>query len=180
MSDIISYLVSNHYFQMNNLIQIHTDIDARVNAIRKNYTNWQCKMGCDGCCKKLAEIPSLTQDEWDLLCIGLNQLSSKILNEITETVTKLEPAQFIVCPMLDKSLGICQVYDYRPIACRTYGYYVQYDKGLYCHDILEQVDNGELNNVVWGNQNTIDRQLNHLGNSKLLTEWFRDRVSSND
>lgn len=159
---------------MNKLTQLHEDIDARVNVIRENHATWQCKIGCDGCCHRLAEIPQLTSSEWNLLRDGLTNLSPEILNEITQTVAELstQSSHFVVCPMLDKSQGICRVYEYRPVACRTYGYYVQHDKGLYCSAILEQVNNGELDEVVWGNQNTIDRQLNHLGDSKTLTEWF--------
>ena len=74
--------------------------------------------------------------------------------------------------MLDKSKGICRVYDHRPVACRTYCYYVQHDKGLYCNDILDRVTSGVLKDVVWGNQNTIDRQLSSFGDTKDLTEWF--------
>jgi Fe-S-cluster containining protein len=161
---------------MNKLIQLHEDIDTRVNAIRESHTNWQCKMGCDGCCKRLAEIPQLTSSEWDLLRIGLTNLSPEIREEITQTVAKLSAhsTQFVICPMLDKSQGNCRVYEHRPVACRTYGYYVQHDKGLYCNDILERVSSGELDKVVWGNQNTIDRQLKRLGDSKDLTQWFAD------
>jgi hypothetical protein len=34
------------------------------------------------------------------------------------------------------------------------------------------VTSGELNEVVWGNQNTIDRRLSSFGDTKDLTEWF--------
>jgi Fe-S-cluster containining protein len=76
--------------------------------------------------------------------------------------------------MLDKSAGACRVYAYRPIACRTYGFYVQHQHGLYCQDIELLVKAGVLNNVVWGNQNTIERRLSRLGESKKLTEWFAE------
>ena len=158
---------------MNKLIQLHTDIDRRVNAIRENNTGWQCKMGCDGCCHKLASIPQLTSVEWELLCEGLANLPAEIQQEINQAVTALlAQSTPFVCPMLDQSKGSCRVYAYRPVACRTYGYYVQHDKGLYCNDILERVNDGALNNVVWGNQNVVERQLNRLGNTKDLTEWF--------
>jgi len=134
---------------MNKLIQLHADIDARVNSIREENSDWQCKMGCDGCCHRLAEIPRLTEAEWDLLRDGLSDLPAEILQEITQTVAELSTqlTPFVVCPMLDKSAGACRVYEYRPVACRTYGYYVQHDKGLYCHDILERVTSGELNEL---------------------------------
>lgn len=159
---------------MNKLIQLHNDIDVRVQAIRENYVDWQCKMGCDSCCHRLAEIPRLTRAEWDFLRDGLSALPTEILSQITQTVAELakQSTQFVICPMLDKSKGACMVYAHRPVACRTYGYYDQHDKGLYCNDILERVISGVLNEVVWGNQNTIDRQLSSFGNTRDLTEWF--------
>lgn len=159
---------------MNKLTQLHTNIDSRVASIRENNKDWQCKMGCDGCCHRLAEIPRLTVAEWNLLHNGLTALPLEIQQEIIQNVVALteQTAQFIVCPMLDKSKGICRVYDHRPVACRTYGYYVKHDKGLYCNDILDRVTSGVLKDVVWGNQNTIDRQLSSFGDTKDLTEWF--------
>lgn len=155
----------------NKLIQLHKDIAARVNAIREENSDWQCKMGCDGCCHRLAEVPRLTAEEWDLL---QTNLSTEIRERIIQNMNALAKREsgFVVCPMLDKSAGACRVYEYRPVACRTYGYYVQHDKGLYCNDILERVTSGVLNEVVWGNQNTIDRQLNRFDDSRDLTEWF--------
>jgi Fe-S-cluster containining protein len=160
---------------MNKLLQLHTDIDTRVNAIRESNADWQCKMGCDGCCHRLAQVPQLTTVEWDLLRTGLATLSLEIQQEISQAVANLSDwssTSFVVCPMLDEVKGTCRVYDYRPVACRTYGYYVQHDKGLYCNDILERVTSGVLKDVVWGNQNTIDRQLSCLGDTKNLSEWF--------
>jgi Fe-S-cluster containining protein len=74
--------------------------------------------------------------------------------------------------MLNQSLGACRVYAHRPVACRTYGFYVQRDKGLYCTDIEARVSEGDWATVVWGNHDVIDRQLNALGDSRDLTEWF--------
>jgi Fe-S-cluster containining protein len=64
------------------------------------------------------------------------------------------------------------VYAYRPVACRTYGFYVQRDKGLYCKDIETRVANGDWSGVVWGNQDPVDRRLGGLGDARDLTEWF--------
>jgi Fe-S-cluster containining protein len=74
--------------------------------------------------------------------------------------------------MLDKAAGACLIYAYRPVACRTYGFYVERDKGLYCHDIELRVEQGELNNVVWGNHDTVNRHLDKLGDKRNLVEWF--------
>ncbi|MBS1157671.1 MAG: hypothetical protein H6R15_90 [Proteobacteria bacterium] len=79
-----------------------------------------------------------------------------------------------VCPLLEPSTGACPVYLQRPVACRSYGFYVQRDRGLYCRDIESRVADGSLADVVWGNHDAIDRQLGELGESRPLTEWFAD------
>jgi Fe-S-cluster containining protein len=84
----------------------------------------------------------------------------------------------IVCPLLDKSTGTCRVYLYRPIACRTYGFFVQRDKGLYCKDIEAQVARGELSDVVWGNEDAIGQRLKGMGETRELTVWFAEWKAS--
>ncbi len=161
---------------MKTLIELHNDIEARVQAIRDDNPDWLCQMGCDGCCHRLAQIPELTPAEWALLEKGLSTLSPATRQEIRKNVAMLatQLPRFIVCPMLDNKAGTCMVYAYRPIACRTYGFYVQRDKGLYCHDIESRVEQGELNSVVWGNHDVIDRCLDKFGQKRNLVEWFDD------
>ena len=166
---------------MNTLNHLYADIDERVSAISASQLDWPCRMGCDGCCRRLAEIPQLTMAEWDLLREGLVLLPPEQLQGIVRDVAKLskQSSRPIVCPMLDQSLGSCTVYGHRPAACRTYGFYVQRDKGLYCKDIQTRVDDGDWSEVVWGNQDTIDRRLSGLGETRELTEWF-ERLSCDD
>ena len=78
----------------------------------------------------------------------------------------------LVCPLLDPASGACPVYAARPVACRTYGFYVQRELGLYCHDIESRVADGALADVVWGNQDAVDRELAGLGETRSLIEWF--------
>lgn len=159
---------------MNTLSQIHADIDARVQTISDENSDWLCRMGCDDCCRRLAEIPRLTAKEWDLLKNGLTVLPTKQLLDIGRGITALaeQTSRPVICPMLNPSQGACMVYAHRPVACRTYGFYVQRDKGLYCKDIESRVAQGDWATVVWGNHDAIDRQLNALGDSRDLTEWF--------
>ena len=159
---------------MKTLTELHDDIDVRVHAIRLENPDWLCKMGCDGCCHRLAQIPQLTREEWTLLREGLATLSDEKQQEIRQNVAtlSLQSPRLIVCPMLDKAAGACLIYAYRPVACRTYGFYVERDKGLYCHDIELRVEQGELNNVVWGNHDTVNRHLDKLGDKRNLVEWF--------
>ena len=161
---------------MQALFQLHQDIDERVNDIREHHSDWQCRMGCDLCCRRLAEIPSLTRTEWDLLKAGLLTLSPAQLEDVRQKIRALAEQQTrpFVCPLLNESAGTCSLYEYRPVACRTYGFYVQRDLGLYCNEIKTEVEQGTLADVVWGNHDTIDRRLNALGDTLDLTEWFTE------
>jgi Fe-S-cluster containining protein len=159
---------------MNTLTQLHADIEARVQAIRDEHSDWLCGLGCDGCCHRLAEIPLLTAAEWDWLRKGLAALSPELLQEIGLDIAALaeQSSRPIVCPLLDSSTGACRVYAHRPVACRTYGFYVQRDLGLYCKEIESRVAGGDWADVLWGNQDAIDRDLCGLGDIRELTEWF--------
>lgn len=153
---------------------LHADIDARVASIRENRPDWLCGKGCDGCCRSLADIPRLTAAEWELLREGLARLAPERLAEIARDTAALagQTARPVVCPMLDRATGACPVYAERPVACRSYGFYAQRDKGLYCREIEARVDAGALADVVWGNHDAIDRQLAGFGDRRSLDEWF--------
>jgi Fe-S-cluster containining protein len=161
--------------KMNKLSKLHADIELRVQIIRNSHADWLCGLGCDSCCHRLSEIPLLTITEWDLLKEGLAALPPEQLLEIGQDITALteQTSRPIVCPILDRSAGACRVYAHRPVACRTYGFYVQRDKGLYCKDIESRVAHGDWAEVVWGNQDAIDHRLSGLGDTRELTQWFR-------
>jgi Fe-S-cluster containining protein len=116
----------------------------------------------------------LTGKEWALLQQGLAALPPERLRDIGLGIVALagQVSRPVVCPMLDREKGACQVYAHRPVACRTYGFYVQRDLGLYCKDIESLVEEGALAEVVWGNHDVIDRRLGDLGDSRELPEWF--------
>ena len=157
------------------LFQLHGDIDARVHAIRADRPDWPCAKGCDSCCRRLAAEPALTAAEWALLRAALAALPAQRLGEIRQKMLALAAAQPsfpVVCPLLDPASGACPVYVARPVACRTYGFYVQRELGLYCREIELQVADGALADVVWGNHDVVDQRLAGLGEVRALSEWF--------
>ena len=165
---------------MNKLFQLHAEIDARVTTIRSAQPEWLCGKGCGHCCQRLAEIPQLTITEWAWLREGLAALSAQQLHEISQNMAALtvQTTRPVICPLLDRENQSCPVYLQRPVACRTYGFYVQRELGLYCQGIEAQVAAGTLDNVVWGNHDAIDHQLAGLGETRALTEWFAQWIKS--
>ena len=156
------------------LRSLHTDIDTRVQSIREDRADWPCAKGCDRCCHELADVPQLTETEWVLLREGLAALPDEQLAAIRAEIARLAEDQSrpVTCPLLDRTSGACPVYLQRPVACRTYGFYVQRDLGLYCSDIETRVAAKTLDDVVWGNQDAIDRALAALGDKRSLVKWF--------
>lgn len=159
---------------MNPIAQLHADIDARVTAIRDEHPDWLCRRGCDNCCRRLAEVPRITAEEWGLLQQGLAVLPPERLRKIGREIAALAElaSRPVVCPLLDREQGACLVYAHRPVACRTYGFYVERGLGLYCKDIEARVAAGDWADVVWGNHDAIDQRLAGLGEVRPLTEWF--------
>ena len=164
---------------MAKLIQLHVDIDERVQTILGDRSDWLCAKGCDSCCRQLAEVPQLTLAEWDLLREGLQDLTPERRQEVSNNMATLTQSRPIICPMLDLTAGTCPVYAQRPVACRTYGFYMLRDKGLYCSDIKARVDDGTLADVVWGNHYAIDQQLSGFGETRSLTDWFECWIAAN-
>lgn len=156
------------------LFKLHVDIDERVARIRQHAVDWPCAKGCDSCCRQLADVPQLTAAEWDGLRTALATLPAQQRAEIRWRMAELptDRPPRLTCPLLDPASGACPVYAQRPVACRTYGFYVQRDKGLYCADIEARVTQGELSEVIWGNHEVVERQLASLGETRSLSDWF--------
>jgi Fe-S-cluster containining protein len=132
-------------------------IDKRVAAIRAERPDWPCAKGCDHCCRSLPHLPTITKAEWDRLALNEEQRTRVLAASTAAPVT---------CPLLGPD-GACTVYDRRPIACRTYGYYVERDAGLHCGQIDPDWP------VTWGNGEAINADLRALGEARSLAEWAR-------
>jgi len=155
------------------LVRLHEDIEKRVRHVRETSADWQCSKGCAACCHQLADVPRLTSAEWELLSAGLAALPAPRRDTILQALASLgdDGHRPIACPMLDPPTQACLVYLHRPVACRSYGFYVQRDRGLYCSDIADREARGEFADVIWGNHDVVDRQLAELGDTRAITEW---------
>jgi Fe-S-cluster containining protein len=156
------------------LVTLHREIDSRTREIATSHGDWPCRKGCDACCRRLAELPRLIRPEWELLEEGLARLPAETQQEIAARIGALLQAKGTICPFLDRAAGSCLVYEHRPAACRTYGFYVERDRGLYCGQIEAQVDSGAMAEVVWGNAAGVEARLDEFGKKIGLLDWFSD------
>lgn len=76
----------------------------------------------------------------------------------------------MTCALLDRESGACRIYEARPIACRTYGFYAERDKVLGCGRIEAIAE--ERSDVLWGNHAAVERELSELGEARPLSEWL--------
>lgn len=148
------------------LLAIHEDIDRRARTTASERAWWPCRRGCDLCCHRLAAIPRLVREEWELLREGLDALPAEARAEVDARIAALALAEregrlprHITCPMLDEREGACRVYAHRPTACRTYGFYVERGIGLHCDMITTAVAERPDDRVVWGNAESVDAAL---------------------
>lgn len=146
---------------------LHSEIDSRASEIRRA-ADWPCREGCDACCRRLGGEMLLTRAEWELLWEGMERLEAHGRRIEISTTGR-------TCPFLDPDAGACLVYDYRPVACRTYGFYVERDQGLYCAELQARVERGEYRDAVWGNAAAIEARLDALGPRLTLTKWLEVR-----
>jgi len=110
------------------LTELRELVAERCGRIAEEHGDWPCRRGCAECCRRLAALPSLTRAEWE----SLQQAIEESLPDWRERVAPLVaavPAAPVTCPFLDRDSGACLVYEARPLACRTYGFYRERDKG---------------------------------------------------
>lgn len=157
---------------MSALVVIDAAVAARCTATTAAFPDWPCRAGCADCCRSLAQLPALTAEEWTRLEAAIPPAHRSAIDQRIRGL--LDTQGPYTCPWLDPILNRCLVYEARPVACRTYGFYVERDKGLYCGQIENRAATGELDQLVWGNQVTVDEQLDALGPRIAL----RDRLLS--
>lgn len=151
------------------------EIAARAEAIAEAAGSWPCRAGCDDCCRSLARPPQLTAAEWRRLAAAIDALPEATRDEVGRCVAAMPAEGPLVCPLLDRERGRCLVYEARPVACRTYGFYVRRDHDLVCGKVEAHAAGRE---VVWGNHEAIDVRLERLaGRLRSLAAWSREAAA---
>jgi Fe-S-cluster containining protein len=167
---------------------IYEQIDERVHPIVGGHDWWPCRKGCDLCCRTLADLPVLTETEWEYLWEGFERLDPEVQAQVRARVARLaeeeaagKSRRYYTCPLLDLESGACLVYHNRPAVCRTYGFYVTHSQGNWCDQIEELLKEHGDADIVWGNQVGIDRQLDTLATPMIgLLDWFAEHPAGDE
>lgn len=89
---------------------------ALAEAVRKAGTQLACRPGCTDCC--IGSFPISEQDAARLRQ-GLAALEQERAARIRDRAGRFEEEDY--CPALDPATGLCELYEARPITCRTFG-----------------------------------------------------------
>jgi Fe-S-cluster containining protein len=107
---------------------------------------------------------------------AIEALPSDVFADVAARMKTLEESSGsdgdpITCPLLDLATGACRVYEARPLACRTYGFYTSYDGGRWCARIEAS---GIAETVVVGNLDAFEQRMDaELGETASLLSWWR-------
>lgn len=98
------------------LLQI---VDASLaEAVRRGGAWIACRPGCTNCC--LGPFPITRLDEIRLRD-GLARLDAERSRAIQQRAAAWDGGDDTPCPALDPATGRCELYEYRPILCRSFG-----------------------------------------------------------
>lgn len=147
--------------RMRSLRVLHEQVDTRVRALTSAHPGWPCGRGCDGCCRRLARVPELSGCEWELLEPAVRALPETELESCLQRAAALPDAGPVQCPLLDPEAGVCLVYEARPLACRSYGFYAHRDHDAWCERVAAHVGPAR-ERLVFGNHDALDRDLQQL------------------
>ncbi len=173
--------------QQQYLLSLNQRVEARAQAIREGQDWWPCKRGCDYCCRHLAHLPELSAPEWERVDAAIAQLPSseraiveQQIHTLLQHIAEHPSSAPIVCPYLNEAEGACRIYDSRPIACRTYGFFVARDHHQYCQQIETEISNRGEDTIVWGNASAIHHELKQVcGIPISFEQHYGDRACDN-
>ncbi len=167
------------------LANLDERIAERVQAIRAERDWWPCQRGCDHCCRHLAHPPELSRIEWQRVDRAVAQLPQVERELVEQRIAQLQEqlAQGclsgpVVCPYLNELEGACRIYDARPLACHTYGFFVVRDHDQYCQLIEAEVTQRGETAIVWGNGEAIRTEISQLSSAPIPFEQHYSRQDS--
>jgi Fe-S-cluster containining protein len=113
----------------------------------------------------------VTQAEWLPIASAIDALPADTTRGVRQRIRDSQTlSRPVVCPLLDTDSGTCLVYDARPVACRTYGFYAEREFVLGC-DRIESVSR-QSPDVIWGNHVTLEARIEELGPAAELFIWM--------
>ena len=152
---------------------LYRQADARAARTASAHADWPCRRGCDHCCRNLAAPLPVSGLEWAYLWEGFQALPADVRAGVRARVAALPETRPYVCPLLDPERGACLVYAHRPLACRTYGFYVSRGQGSWCDLIVAHLARRGEDGLVFGNQDAADADARALGGEPVtLFAWF--------
>jgi Fe-S-cluster containining protein len=157
------------------LFNIREDVERRVQETACTHKDWPCRKGCDECCRRLASVPRISEEEWRLMAAAIDVLPSGTADIARQRIRASAGApRPVVCPLLDTGAGTCLIYEARPVACRAYGFYAQRTDVLGCERIKAVGDQSP--DVVWGNYAALEARLRSLGPTAELPVWLASEM----
>ena len=119
----------------------------------------------------------MTAPEWRRLHESFRNLPPHEREDAAQRLELLRtsPQRPFVCPFLDGERGTCRVYEARPLACRSYGFYVEGRHGKHCQLVGDALAAHDASDVVWGNESALFAQAEkEFGPMRTLFEWLDD------
>lgn len=156
---------------------LEDELARRAARTNEAHPWWPCRAGCDACCRRLADVPRVSAEEWARLEEGLAALAPDARDAAIARLDALAASppregEHVVCPLLEAASGMCLVYAHRPAACRSYGYYARRADVLACELVTRAVDAHPHADVVWGNHVALDEDLaKACGEARPITAW---------
>ena len=103
------------------------------------------------------------------------------IDSLLQQIAEQALSSAVVCPYLNEQEGACWIYDSRPIACRTYGFFVARDHDQYCEKIESEVNTRHDDGIIWGNAEAIRHEAERISGMPVLFEQhYHDRALSTD
>jgi Fe-S-cluster containining protein len=159
---------------------LFAEVATRASALGAEHPGWPCMRGCGACCRALARVPELTRAEWELLERALDGMSDDERSACLQEAHRLEASvrehgaeRRCQCPFFDGTHEACRVYEARPLACRSYGFYAGRSHDAWC--TLVEAHVAEVRDtLVLGNLDALESELTRSGGERRgLLDWLR-------